>query len=59
METFKCDSCKDIFKKNITTEEEKIKELHKNFGHNFSPKECGIVCDDCYNKILEFYKIRK
>ena len=33
------------------TEEEKLEELKENFGLD-SPKNCEIVCDECYNLIL-------
>ncbi len=50
MKMFICDDCGGEFEEGGATEEEKLDELKKNFG-NFSIKDCGRVCDDCYDKI--------
>jgi len=47
---FQCYQCKGIFKKELT-EQEEIEQLKKEFGENWTPKECERVCDDCYKKI--------
>ena len=49
---YKCEACCEIFIEGWTKEEAE-QEAVKNFGAMVSnPDECGIVCDDCYNKIM-------
>ena len=47
---YTCDDCSETFEK-TRTDEEALKELEDNFG--VIPKDQrAIVCDDCYNKIM-------
>ena len=53
---FKCELCHNIYIKGWT-DEEANDELEKNFS--IDPEECGTVCDDCYNEIMNPLKIIK
>lgn len=50
--TFICAHCKEEFEFDWS-EEEAIEEKNKNFG-DIDIKNCSIVCDDCYEKIMEY-----
>ena len=47
---FQCSICNEIYEKEWT-EEEALQELDENFP-GYSKDDCGIVCDDCYKKII-------
>lgn len=47
--TYKCSICEGVFEKGWT-EEEAEEELKNNFGEEYTPSDCGLVCDDCYKK---------
>ena len=47
--TFQCAMCKGVFEKG-QSEEEALAELKQHFG-DIPPEECGMVCDDCWQKI--------
>lgn len=46
---YKCACCGGIFLTDGFTEEDKLKELKKNYP-GFKIEECAEVCDDCYKK---------
>lgn len=47
---YRCDACGGIFEK-VWTEEEAIEE-HMGGPHGHVPVEqCGLVCDDCFEKM--------
>ena len=49
MNTYKCEICEGVFEKGWSDEEASA-ELGKNFpGH--AEEDCGLVCDDCYEKM--------
>jgi hypothetical protein len=51
--TYICDECKGEFEyESDWSEEDALKEKENNFG-NIPIENCGIVCDDCYNKIMQ------
>jgi len=50
---FRCECCEGIFMKG-STEEQMMEEYRKNFPNDPERKmPCGIICDDCYEEILE------
>lgn len=46
-EEFKCAVCKKTFT-TAWSEEEAVQDLKENFGEIFEPKDCDVVCDDCF-----------
>ncbi|MHA1790258.1 MAG: hypothetical protein ACTSXT_13680 [Candidatus Helarchaeota archaeon] len=55
---FICEICKKQFPFIKEKDDEAIKELNKNFP-GISKEECGIVCEDCYRKIMKYPSIKK
>lgn len=49
-EEFKCAMCKKHFEKTCS-EEEAVAELQKTFP-GFTPDDCDVVCDDCFNLFM-------
>ena len=47
---YKCNVCKEIFKKGLTDKEAE-EQLNKEFPGTIT-EECDLVCDDCYKKIF-------
>lgn len=43
---FRCEACLGVFEKNLSDEEAEA-QLAKEFPGS-SPRDCGLVCDDCY-----------
>ena len=52
---FQCDECDGIFEK-AQNDEDVTKECIENFGRPPQPTD-GLVCDDCYQKIMKKIKI--
>ncbi len=52
---FRCDECDGIFELG-QSDEDAAQECLENFGRKPQPTD-GIVCDDCYNKIMGKIKI--
>ena len=50
-----CECCGGIFKKGWSDEEAQS-EAKENFG-DLPPEEAGVVCDDCYKKLMEWAAI--
>lgn len=48
--TWQCDDCGGVFEKEWSDKEAE-KELRANFG-NIPVEQCGLVCDDCYQKYV-------
>lgn len=48
--TFKCAVCQETFKQ-AWSDEEAISELNSNYP-GFTPDDCSIVCDDCYQLMM-------
>lgn len=51
---YRCAMCKEIFI-NGWTEEEAVAEMKANLGQSFTPADCNVVCDDCYQTINPAY----
>lgn len=47
---YRCASCVGVFEKAWSDEEAKT-ELATNFP-GFEPDDCDLVCDDCYQKLM-------
>lgn len=55
--TYTCAICGGVFdNEKEWSEEDKINELHEEFGEGFQPSDCASVCDDCYKKFLECFR---
>ena len=50
--------CKGEFIKPIP-DKEAMAEMRENFGDGFKKEDCDNVCDDCYEKFMEWYKKEK
>lgn len=50
-ETYECEYCHGVFEFEWT-EEEALAEMQETFGE-LPEEDQAIVCDDCYNKIME------
>jgi len=48
---FKCAICGKLMKFTALEEEQALQELKDNFG-DVKVEDCGIVCDDCYKKVM-------
>lgn len=48
---YRCAVCGNIYEKGLT-EEEAVAQFKEEFGENYQPEDCELVCDDCYNKIF-------
>ncbi len=49
---FKCAVCGNVYEKGLT-EDEALAQLNEEFGGIFTPDDCELVCDDCYNKMFK------
>jgi hypothetical protein len=47
---YQCAMCKGVFDEGWS-DEEAMAETHQLFGKSFTPEECDVICDDCFNKI--------
>ncbi len=47
---FKCALCNGVFVAGRTSEEAEKEAVQNNFDVN----ECDVVCDDCYNKVMNW-----
>ena len=57
--TFTCEGCKKKFIVILSTEEEKKNEMLDNFGYFPSEDEISVICDNCYQFILNLEKCRQ
>ena len=53
---FRCAMCGGVFEKG-NSDEEALEELNGNFP-NIDIDDCELVCEDCYNKMIEEYPIK-
>ena len=54
-DTYTCKNCKGTFQ-NGWTEEEAREEQKENGWGDKPDSEMVILCEDCYNKVMEFHK---
>lgn len=48
---FKCAVCGGVFAK-VLTDEEAEQQLRDEFGDGWTPGDCDMVCDDCYQEMV-------
>ena len=51
-DTFTCYTCGGVFLVEWSDEEAQ-EELERNFGGDTKPENCEVVCDDCYEAIMD------
>ena len=52
-DTYTCAACARTFRKG-QSDAAALAELAKNFPDT-KPEDCGIVCDDCYRRLMRFF----
>jgi hypothetical protein len=52
--TFKCENCKGVFNKEWSDEEAEAEWQSVFEKHAQANQERGMVCDDCYNEMLDW-----
>ena len=47
-----CIECKEP----LTGKPPEVQQLKEDFGKNWEPEDCVVVCDDCYKKFMKWKK---
>ena len=48
---YRCAICGEVFIKGLTDDETE-QQLEEEFGSSWTPDDCELVCDDCYQKMF-------
>lgn len=57
-DTYQCDHCGGEFEKGWTDEEAEA-ECKSEFGIGSKDQSCAILCDDCYNRFIAWFRSQR